>query len=124
MNEIRLVVLEPPQEHDTIECNIVNTTLNVTEESQNELGESEYEALYAWESPDVMRVISICGQTCSVRENLWLALYHLHLKDTSRVLWIDALCIDQNDISERIIKLRRWIKCIKHAGRISYVART
>jgi hypothetical protein len=44
-NEIRHVVLEPPQEHDTIECNIINTTLNVAEESPNELEVSGYEDL-------------------------------------------------------------------------------
>jgi hypothetical protein len=91
-NEIHLVVLQRPQENDIIECNIINTTLNMTEESQNELEESEYEALsYTWGSPNVMRVISIDGRACSVRENLWLALYHLRLNDMSRVLWIDAL---------------------------------
>lgn len=63
-NEIRLVVLQPPQEHHTIECNIIKTTLNTTKESQNELEESEYEAVsYTWGSPDVMGVISVGGQS-------------------------------------------------------------
>jgi hypothetical protein len=72
-NGIRLVVLQPPKEDDILECNIINTTLNVKKESQGGLDESEYEALsYTWGSPDVLRVIFIDGQTCSVRENLWL----------------------------------------------------
>jgi hypothetical protein len=118
-NEIRLVVLRPSQEHNTIECNIINTTLNNTDENQNELNEFEYEALsYTWGSPDVMKAISIDGQTCSVRENLWLALYHLRLKNTSRVLWIDALCIDQNDARERNHQVAQMDKVFKHAKRV------
>lgn len=113
------MVLQPPQENDIIECNIINTTLNMTEESQNELEESEYEALsYTWGSPNVMRVISIDEQTCSIRENLWLALYYLRLNDKSGVLWIDALCIDQNDIRERNHQVARMDKVFKHAGRV------
>jgi hypothetical protein len=65
-----------------------------------------------------MRVISIDGQTCSVRENLWLALYHLRLNDTSRVLWIDALCIDQSDIRERNHQVAQMDKVFKHAKRV------
>jgi Heterokaryon incompatibility protein (HET) len=91
-----------PQKHDAIDCNIINTILNAKEENSETLNESEYEALpYTWESPDVKKIISIDGQTCTIRENLWLALYHLRLKDISRILWIDALYIDQNNIKKR-----------------------
>ena len=37
----------------------------------------------------------------SVRLNLFTALRHLRHKKNSRVLWIDAICINQNDHSER-----------------------
>jgi len=36
-----------------------------------------------------------------VRNNLWQALYHLCKADEARILWIDALCINQDDMSER-----------------------
>ncbi|KAH8598404.1 heterokaryon incompatibility protein-domain-containing protein [Bisporella sp. PMI_857] len=36
-----------------------------------------------------------------VTQNLWLALRRLRYKDKPRLLWIDALCIDQENIQER-----------------------
>ncbi len=36
-----------------------------------------------------------------IRENLWLALRHLQLPDKLRVLWVDAICINQEDTKER-----------------------
>jgi hypothetical protein len=35
-----------------------------------------------------------------VRENLWLALQHLR-SSQRRVFWIDAICVNQEDKSER-----------------------
>ena len=34
-------------------------------------------------------------------DNLWLALWHLRLPDRKRIIWIDAICIDQSNIKER-----------------------
>ncbi|KAH8764113.1 heterokaryon incompatibility protein-domain-containing protein [Hyaloscypha sp. PMI_1271] len=36
-----------------------------------------------------------------IRENLWQALYHLRSEEHELTLWIDALCINQNDLQER-----------------------
>jgi hypothetical protein len=41
-----------------------------------------------------------------VRENLWWALYYLQDQETEKVLWIDALCIDQNNKEERNHQVR------------------
>lgn len=41
------------------------------------------------------------GHLVDVRENLWSALWQLRLADEDRILWIDALCIDQNNVVER-----------------------
>lgn len=38
---------------------------------------------------------------CLERENLWWALYHLRHTTDVRILWIDAICINQYDITER-----------------------
>lgn len=48
-----------------------------------------------------MMSIKINGRRCEVRQNLWQALYHLRLESAPRVLWIDAICINQADASER-----------------------
>lgn len=119
-HKIRLVVLQSPREHDTIECSIINTTQNVNEESSEILNESKYEALpYTSGSPVVKRIISIDGQTCTIRENLWLALYDIPspFKEQKPLLWIDALCIDQNDTRERN-QVSQMDEVFKHANRV------
>jgi hypothetical protein len=45
--------------------------------------------------------ISLSGVDFAVRENLWWALYYLRDEETERVLWIDALCIHQENEGER-----------------------
>ena len=44
---------------------------------------------------------SVTSQSVSVTKNLYSALKHLRLRDKVRVLWIDALCINQSDLDER-----------------------
>lgn len=61
-----------------------------------------YEALsYEWGSSTTCKAIFSNDCPIQVRENLWYALDALRHATESRVLWIDALCINQNDISER-----------------------
>jgi hypothetical protein len=38
---------------------------------------------------------------CPVTQNLLAALHHLRRRDSDRVLWIDALCIDQANVEEK-----------------------
>ncbi|PVH88545.1 HET-domain-containing protein [Cadophora sp. DSE1049] len=63
-----------------------------------------YEALsYVWgpfddEDPDL---ILLDEHGFVVTSNLLWALYSLRRKDADRVLWIDAICIDQDDLEER-----------------------
>ncbi|KAJ4364082.1 hypothetical protein N0V83_009537 [Neocucurbitaria cava] len=61
-----------------------------------------YEALsYTWGSPDLTRHIGLNGKRFSCTENLYSALRYLRLENEERILWIDAICIDQNHIAER-----------------------
>jgi hypothetical protein len=39
--------------------------------------------------------------TLTITQNLALALRHLRKVDTPRVLWVDAICIDQTNLKER-----------------------
>lgn len=57
---------------------------------------------YTWGSIAAeMRQIRVNGRPFRVRVNLWHLLYHLRQRGESRFLWIDALCIDQQNLEER-----------------------
>lgn len=53
-----------------------------------------------------------------VRQNLYDALKHLRKQDVSRFLWIDAISINQTDLSERNQQVRRMGDIYKYASRV------
>lgn len=68
----------------------------------------EYEALsYAWGSKDNPLEISFTDPSTNIKasllvtQDLALALRYLRLPQLSRTLWIDAICIDQENLEER-----------------------
>ncbi|EXL40291.1 hypothetical protein FOCG_17179 [Fusarium oxysporum f. sp. radicis-lycopersici 26381] len=69
-----------------------------------ELGEHlpPYEALsYCWGGNDQRREISCNGECFKTTENLFLAMAHLRNDNADRLLWIDAICINQANLEER-----------------------
>ena len=92
--EIRLLYLEPGSSKSLLSCSLRVVTLSKT---------PVYEALsYTWGEPvfSALMKCSPSGQIC-ITENLSVALCHLSLKDRVRVLWVDAICINQQDLVER-----------------------
>lgn len=95
-SQIRLLHLQPHLNDDgEITCSL--SLCNLDDEK------SRYEALsYEWgDSADTLHSIRLDGSKFAVRGNLWLALFHLRDNDSIRVLWIDALCINQANEGER-----------------------
>jgi hypothetical protein len=92
-DEIRVLHLRSRSSSD----NIISTLKHVKFSE-----DPTYEALsYVWGSPEVTKVINLDGVELPVRENLYCALDHLRLENKTRILWIDALCINQIDEKER-----------------------
>lgn len=97
--ETRLVHLLPGHPREPIECTLQAVNLQ-------QIG--DYEALsYVWGRKLARETISVNGVSLAVTENLLDALRHLRLADRKRVLWIDAICINQMDIDERNQQVRR-----------------
>jgi hypothetical protein len=95
----------------------------------------EFEALsYTWNSGDAHSMIEIVpsqrrnfwrrssfkdvGKCLRVGRNLYDALRYLRGLDTRRVLWIDALSINQNDLEERSQQVGRMGDIYKFARRV------
>jgi hypothetical protein len=61
-----------------------------------------YEALsYTWGGAEKAASVQIGAENHDVTENLYLALQHLRYRDEDRILWVDAICIDQSNVEER-----------------------
>ncbi|PMD45975.1 HET-domain-containing protein [Hyaloscypha variabilis F] len=91
--EIRLLELQPDhQHHGIIKCMLQHVMIPSS---------LPYEALsYMW-GPQKYKTIELNGKPFQIRENLWQALSHFRLGAEPRTMWIDAICINQEDISER-----------------------
>lgn len=100
--EIRLLVIHPGDQ-STINCSIRHALLSQS---------PQYEALsYCW--GDTKRNVHInCNDLqISVTENLCSALHRLRRKNVDTILWVDAICINQQDLEERSsqVRLMRYI---------------
>ncbi|KAL5313327.1 hypothetical protein ACEPPN_019060 [Leptodophora sp. 'Broadleaf-Isolate-01'] len=96
--EIRLLFLNAGHPQDAIVATLMVTSLNWA----HEYWTPEYETLsYVWGDPLMTRAISLNDQPYHITENLEAALRSLRHAGRVRILWIDALCINQNDPRER-----------------------
>ncbi|EFQ30542.1 hypothetical protein CGRA01v4_12534 [Colletotrichum graminicola] len=110
----RPVRLEAGSSHDPIRCHL----------SQAYLDDKEtiipYEALsYCWGSSTSPRhTILVDGRFLFITENLFDALKNLRQEAEERILWVDALCIDQSNVRERGHQVTWMGKVYEHAERV------
>ena len=95
---IRLMYLLPAETSADIRVDLVHTRL-IKEDVP------KYEALsYAWgerDTPEVIYVGQKGDDTIAVTRSLYQALPYLRNRDKTRVLWVDAICVDQQNLEER-----------------------
>jgi hypothetical protein len=104
-NDIRLVTLLPGRRKDFIACELERKFLP-RERSCSEI--SHYTALsYVWGSPRNPKCIQCNGFRLSITRNLFSALLHLRDEHSAKLLWIDAICIDQSNVGERNHQVQR-----------------
>jgi hypothetical protein len=78
-----------------------------------------YEALsYTWGGTDMSASVQIGLQVHNVTENLYLALQHLRYRDEDRILWVDAICIDQSNLQERGHQVNQMKNIYSKADRV------
>lgn len=92
-NTIRLLVVRPGKQNEPIQCDLSEVAHN---------SGTSYEALsYTWGSSEYSQSIAVSKKHLLVGWNLYHALKSLRLSDKARTIWVDALCINQDDILER-----------------------
>ncbi|EWZ92660.1 hypothetical protein FOWG_05736 [Fusarium oxysporum f. sp. lycopersici MN25] len=93
---IRLLHLNPSQ----AVCNPLTGDLEEYPLGNEEVG--MFEALsYTWGDPLVSQDIILGGKRFSIRQNLYDALRRLRLSNAPRILWVDSICINQLDNTEK-----------------------
>ncbi|KAL2063634.1 hypothetical protein VTL71DRAFT_5439 [Oculimacula yallundae] len=105
-NEIRLLVLLPGTKEAPIHCHLDHTLIHPIFSQPWRLQwqdpEMRFQALsYMWGPVEPKLAISIQEQEVPVRPNLWAALQAIRDEETPTRLWVDAICINQQDIPER-----------------------
>lgn len=92
-NSIRLLTILPGTLEDNLKCYIYEADLDE---------DPEFEALsYCWGDCNNPIPVMINNMILPIGPNLHSALVHLRLEDESRVIWADAICINQSDLAER-----------------------
>ncbi|KAF2463949.1 HET-domain-containing protein [Lindgomyces ingoldianus] len=92
---LRLLRLLKGEEPDNVECELFQAYLD---------GDDliPYHALsYTWGGTEMSSAVIVNGRRLGVTENLELALQYLRSREMDRILWVDAICIDQGNKSER-----------------------
>ncbi|KAE8446737.1 hypothetical protein EG329_011642 [Mollisiaceae sp. DMI_Dod_QoI] len=88
---------------DRIQCQLFESKFALPEQTTASPEHiSEYAALsYTWGNPSRPCNIIVDGSDVTVTKNVYLALRDLRSQDQDQVLWVDALCINQDDVDER-----------------------
>ena len=119
-DHIRLVRLRCGQFDDPIQLELMQGPLHHFTERPG------YEALsYTWGDLLNTRTVMLKDQPFQVTQNLEAALRSLRYRpfhdaaNNDRILWIDSICINQKDIQERNLQVRRMLDIYKSALRVT-----
>ena len=113
--EMRLISLLPGKLEEKVSVEIETVKLDIDTWPL-------YEALsYTWGAAEdlvPLRVGALTNKTINITQNLATGLPYLRLPDRPRVLWIDAISIDQNNLIERSRQVRRMGDIFQKAKRV------
>ena len=114
-DSFRFAILKRGSKHEELRCELI--TRDVTDDSDPTT--ISWEALsWLWGAYGDFRSILINGKRFQVTRNLFIALNHLRYADVDRVLWVDALCINQYDVEERSAQIKRMAFLYHKASRV------
>jgi len=112
---IRLLRILPHKDKAApMQCELINYSLEEAD------GTHLYEALsYVWGDSSKTLPISVDRQDFDITVNLHGALLRLRSSQLERIIWIDAICINQTDNSEKEQQIRLMTKIYGHANRVN-----
>ncbi|KAK4207521.1 heterokaryon incompatibility protein-domain-containing protein [Rhypophila decipiens] len=118
-NHIRLIELRPDLDGNApVRCQLLEYPIHI-----REIGSHTYDALsYVWgPPPNTCHIEVVEGSECSVlsiRENCHAALVRLRDPILPRFVWVDSICINQEDNKEKTQQFRMMTGIYALAGRV------
>jgi len=102
-DSIRLLLLQPALSSSTqIRCSLIHTTLSAC---AYDIVDHYIALSYAWGSTTKPNTIWIDDLSVNVTANLYSALQDIRDKERVIRLWIDAVCIDQENDDEKAVQI-------------------
>jgi hypothetical protein len=119
--EIRILALSPGRLGEPLEAKIHLAAF--THDSGVVLHDARiktnYEALsYCWGQPIFDRSILCNSVDYPITQGLYQALQRLRLQDKVRYLWVDQLCINQHNLSERSVQVQKMLLIYQTVRRV------
>lgn len=113
---IRLLKLLPHRDiTGPLQCSLIDYPLQNLAENNHHL----YDSLsYAWGSPEKHQSISIGDCYLPITTNLHAALLRLRDRFLERIIWVDAICINQQDTDDRSSQVQRMAMIYALANRV------
>jgi hypothetical protein len=110
---VRLLRLSPSAlTSSPLRCELIHASLETSPPPK-------YEALsYVWGPPEFTEIIAVDGHDCGITKSLDAALRRLRRKLHSRVIWVDQICINQDDLAERSSQVLLMGKLYASAERV------
>ena len=110
VDSIRLLELEPADNPQILSCRIIHVPFR---------NRPKYEALsYTWGAPEPTSTILLNGTPMAIGPNLHDALLALRRDHKPRLIWADAICIDQSNLAERERQVRFMDSIYTRAARV------
>lgn len=99
---------------ENVRCELFEYTLRMMHTAVH-----PYEALsYAWGDKENPRSVIVNGQTFYVTDNLYAALLRLRDHSLARIIWADAICIDQENQEEKQGQIQLMAAIYAKASRV------
>jgi hypothetical protein len=111
-NFIRLLEIFPPDARGILSCR-----LHIVRLSQ---ARGHYEGLsYCWGEEQTSSMAISCNERkVKLGKNLYDTIYCLRLPSQSRIIWADALCINQQNLVERSDQVQQMKLVFEYASRV------
>lgn len=110
-DEIRLLRVHPGVSDDCIKCDLSIHNLADIQDQYNALS-------YAWGSTSLTEHVSCNDADLTITANLRAALWQYRESGDSQLLWVDAVCINQNDLQEKTVQVRKMKTIYENAERV------